>query len=249
MKKHTLDVRVLIDKSAGSPLLVSVNSFNLWCLGGITRKWSTKKKPSWNNPTGRSEDWDMLDYLGIAVITLTIAPFQVVGCKRSPGWCRGFAWWLVGKRNNKNVLEVNLITVKKSQKHKISHLPGLEACQLSLNPFCKGCDAIIDRIKKSVQIIFWYPKLDKRRPKQCHKWEFNKWLSTSLLTHLWLGYHLLTCLPPSFLCNQVTCNFQKLCNLKQYLTISYFQKSFPLLTCPPDPNIPTVLVSSLRGLV
>ena len=43
---------------------------------------------------------------------------------------------------------------KKSQKHKISHLSGLEACQLSQNPFCKGCEVIIDRIKKFVRIIF-----------------------------------------------------------------------------------------------
>lgn len=134
---------------------------------------------------------------------------------RSPGWCRGFAWWLVGKRNNKNVVEINLMAAKKSQKHKISHLPGLEACQLSLNPFCKGCEVIIDRIKKSVRIIFWYPKLDKRRPKQCHKGELNKWLATRLPTHFWLGYiqgKIIFSLVfhQVFFYNQVTCNFQNM---------------------------------------
>ena len=107
------------------------------------------------------------------------------------------------------------MAAKKSQKHKISHLPGLEACQLSLNPFCKGCEVIIDRIKKSVRIIFWYPKLDKRRPKQCHKGELNKWLATRLPTHFWLGYiqgKIIFSLVfhQVFFYNQVTCNFQNM---------------------------------------
>ena len=113
------------------------------------------------------------------------------------------------------MVEVNLKAAKKSQKHKISHLPGLEACQLSLNPFCKGCEVIIDRIKKSVRIIFWYPKLDKRRPKQCHKGELNKWLATRLPTHFWLGYiqgKIIFSLVfhQVFFYNQVTCNFQNM---------------------------------------